>query len=238
MFLPGQALTTGAGRLYGFMRNQRFDARNPIAPKKDPLTQTQYGASIGGPLRSDRTFLFSNFEQTRRNDSSVITISPSNVAAINMQLDQIGYPGPRIQTGVVPGGFDATNFFLRVDHQVNSANLLFARYSLYNITAFNSRSVGGLNAVSRGTNLDNRDHTIAVGNVTMLSSRTINEARLQHTRNRLAAPVKDEIGPAVNISGVANFGTATVFPWRAPLIFMSLLTTFPPNVARILLKAG
>jgi hypothetical protein len=101
---------------------------------------------------------------------------------------------------------------VRVDHQVNSANLFFARYGLYTITALNSRSVGGLNAVSRGTDLDNRDQTIAVGNVTMLSSRTINEARIQHTRNRLAAPVKDETGPAVNISGVANFGTATVSP--------------------------
>src|SRR5437763_8883247 len=27
------------GRLYGFLRNQRFDARNPLAPRKDLLTQ-------------------------------------------------------------------------------------------------------------------------------------------------------------------------------------------------------
>ena len=45
------------GRLYGFLRNQRFDARNPLAPAKDLLTQAQYGASIGGPVVSDRTFL-------------------------------------------------------------------------------------------------------------------------------------------------------------------------------------
>ncbi len=167
---------------------------------------------MGGPLLPDRTFLFLNFEQTRRKDSSVITISPSSVAAINTRLDQIAYRGPRVQTGVVPGGFDATNFLVRVDHQVNSANLFFARYSLYHITAVNSRSVGGLNAASRGTDLSSRDQTIAFGNVTMLSSHTINEIRIQHTRNRLTAPVKDEIGPAVNISGVANFGTATVSP--------------------------
>ena len=200
------------GRIYGFMRNQRFDARNPMAPRNDPLTQAQYGASIGGPLRRDRTFLFSNFEQTRRKDSSVITISPANVLAINIRLDQIGYRGPRVQTGVVPGGFDAENFFVRVDHQVNAANSLFVRYSLYNIAAINSRTVGGLNAVSRGTDLDNRDHTIAAGNITMLSSRTINEARVQYTRSNLDAPVKDEVGPAVNISGVASFGTATFSP--------------------------
>ena len=45
------------GNLYGFFRNQRFDARNPLAPTKDLLTQAQYGATAGGPLRRDRTFL-------------------------------------------------------------------------------------------------------------------------------------------------------------------------------------
>lgn len=200
------------GRLYGFFRNQRFDARNPLAPRKDLLTQTQYGASLGGPISRDRTFLFSNFEQTRRNDSNVITITPANVAAINNRLAQTNYPGARIETGVVPGGFDSTNFFARVDHKVNNANLLSLRYSLYDIKANNSRTVGGLNSVSRGTSLGNRDQTFAAGNVTTLSPRAINEARFQLTRSRLIAPVNDETGPAVNISGVASFGTATFSP--------------------------
>ncbi len=200
------------GRLYSFFRNQRFDARNPLAPQKDLLTQTQYGASIGGPISRDRTFLFSNFEQTRRNDSNVITITNANVAAINNRLAQANYPGPRIETGVVPGGFDSTNFFARVDHKLDDANLLSLRYSLYDIKASNSRTVGGLNAVSRGTSLDNLDQTTAFGNVTTLSPRSINEARFQFTRSRLAAPVNDETGPAVNISGVASFGTATFSP--------------------------
>jgi hypothetical protein len=200
------------GRLYSFFRNQRLDARNPLAPQKDLLTQTQYGASIGGPIRRDRTFLFSNFEQTRRNDSNVITITSANVAAINNRLAETNYPGNSIETGIVPGGFDSTNFFARVDHQVNSANLLSLRYSLYDIRAANSRNVGGLNSVSRGASLDNRDQTLAIGNVTTLSPRSVNEARFQLTRSRLSAPVNDEIGPAVNISGVASFGTATFSP--------------------------
>jgi hypothetical protein len=65
------------GHLYGFFRNQRFDARNPLATRKDLLTQGQYGLTAGGPLRRGRTFLFANFEQTRRNDSNVITIAGS-----------------------------------------------------------------------------------------------------------------------------------------------------------------
>ncbi len=200
------------GRLYGFLRNQRFDARNTLAPRKDPLTQAQYGASLGGPVLDDRTFLFSNFEQTRRNDSLVITIAPANVDAINNRLDQIGYPGSRIETGLVPSGFDTTNFFTRVDRRLNDDNQFAARYSLYKISAINSRTVGGLNAVSRGTNLDNLDQTVTLSNVTTLSTHSLNEARFQFTRSRLEAPVNDEVGPAVNISGVAGFGTATFSP--------------------------
>jgi hypothetical protein len=200
------------GRLYSFFRNQRFDARNPLAPQKDLLTQTQYGASLGGPIKRDRTFLFGNLEQTRRNDSNIITITNANVAAINTRLNMTNYAGGRVVSSVVPGGFDSTNFFARVDHKVNAANHLSLRYSLYDITASNSRNVGGLNAVSRGTALDSHDQTFAAGNVTTLSPSSINEARVQLTRSRLRAPVNDEAGPAVNISGVASFGTATFSP--------------------------
>ena len=200
------------GNLYGFARNQRFDARNPLAPTKDLLTQAQYGASIGGPIKHDRTFFFTNFEQTRRNYSAVITIAPSAVATINNRLNAVGYKGPRIHTGVVPASFDTTNFFARVDHELNDRNQLSARYSLYQITADNSRTAGGLNAVSRGSGLEDTDQTVLVSNVTTLNTRTLNEARFQYTNSRLDAPINDTIGPAVSISGVANFGTATVSP--------------------------
>src|ERR1041384_8304711 len=86
------------GDLYGFLRNQRFDARNPLAPAKDLLTQAQYGFTLGGPLRSDRTFFFTNFEQTRRNYSAVLTIAPAAVTTINDRLRTTNYPGSLINT--------------------------------------------------------------------------------------------------------------------------------------------
>lgn len=200
------------GVLYGFARNQRFDARNPLAPKKDLLTQAQYGLTFGGPLRRDRTFFFTNFEQTRRNYSAVITIAPSAVTAINNRLNAVNYPGQRLETGIVPASFDTTNFFTRLDHKLNDRNQLSAHYSLYHIAAENSRTVGGLNAVSRGSGLDDTDQTAEVSNITTLSAHTINEARFQFTHSRLGAPINDSVGPAVGISGVANFGTATTSP--------------------------
>lgn len=200
------------GRFYGFLRNQRLDARNPLAPAKDPLTQAQYGTSFGGPIARNRTFFFANFEQTRLHNAAVITIAPGNVAAVNSRLDSISFTGPRVSTGVVPTGFNTTNFLIRADHQISKTNQLTARYSIYEIDSINARNVGGLNAVSRGTALRDRDQTIAVSDVAALSSRTINEARFQYTRSRLGAPVNDEVGPAINISGVASFGTATFSP--------------------------
>ncbi|HWP54684.1 MAG TPA: carboxypeptidase regulatory-like domain-containing protein, partial [Pyrinomonadaceae bacterium] len=200
------------GDLYGFLRNQRFDARNPLAPLKDLLTQAQYGGTAGGPIQRARTFLFSNFEQTRRNYSAVVTVAPAAVTTINNRLNALNFRGPRIETGVVPAAFDTTNFFARVDHKLNDRNQLSARYSIYHITAENSRSVGGLNTVSRGSGLDDTDQTIEVSNITTINSRTLNEARFQFTHSSLDAPVNDPIGPAVTISGLANFGMATVSP--------------------------
>jgi hypothetical protein len=210
------------GRLYGFLRNQRLDARNPLSttpdPRnpgtalKDPLTQTQYGATVGGPLKRDRTFLFANFEQTRLHNAVVLTIGALDVANINTVLDRLNSTGPRLSTGLAPAGYNTSNFMARADHRLNAANLLMARYSFYGIDSLNARGVGGLNAVSRGTALTDRDHTIALSETATLTPSIVNEARLQFTRSRLGAPPNDLTGPAINISGIANFGTSTTSP--------------------------
>ena len=214
------------GKAYGFLRNQRLDARNPLAPSKDPLTQAQYGGSFGAPLVKNRTFLFGNFEQTRRNDSNVITIAPANAAAINQCLTAVGYRGPLVQTGLVASGYDTTNLFARVDHQLDQRNAFTATYNFYDIAAVNARTVGGLNAVSRGTNLDNKDHTVNLQNITTVGSGSLNELRFQLRRSRLSAPAIDRTGPAVNIAGVASFGTATSSPTRRDIDLYQLTDNF------------
>lgn len=200
------------GRAYGFFRNQRFDARHPLATRKDPLTQEQYGSSFSGPIVRDRLFFYTNFEQTRQNSAGFVTIAPSNVAAINSILAQFNFQGPHISTGEFPTSLKSTNYFVRADHQLNAAHHLAVRYNLYDVSSSNARTAGGLNDVSRGSSLDARDQTIQVTESSTLSNRTINEARFQFTRSRLAAPVTDLIGPAINIFGIASFGTATFSP--------------------------
>ena len=226
------------GSLYGFIRNQRFDARNPIAPTKDLLTQAQYGGTISGPVRRDRTFFFSNFEQTRRNYSTVITIDRATVDSINNRLRAVNYGGQLISTGVVPASFDTTNFFTRIDHNINSRNQLSARYSLYHINAVNSRNVGGLNAVSRGTGLNDTDQTVQVSNVTTFNARTLNEARFQYTNSRLDAPVNDTVGPAIGISGIANLGIATFSPQGRDINLFEAVDNVSTQRGAHMFKAG
>jgi hypothetical protein len=61
------------GAAYEFLRNQVLDTRTFFAPSKAPLRYNIFGASLGGPIRKDRTFFFVNYEGARRRDG--VTIS-------------------------------------------------------------------------------------------------------------------------------------------------------------------
>jgi hypothetical protein len=200
------------GDVYGFFRNQSFDANSALSHSKLPLDQQQYGGSLGGPLLRDRTFFFTNVEQLQDRNGGIVTISPVSVAAINARLDQVGYQGARLSTGGFDTTLDTTNLFARIDHAVTPANQLTARISTYSVSSDNARSVGGLNDVSRGAALKDEDRTLAVSNVWVASESMVSETRGQVTTSKLDAPTNDQVGPAVTISGIANFGVATSSP--------------------------
>jgi hypothetical protein len=55
------------GSLYEFLRNNAFDAPNYFdRGSAPPFQRNQFGASLGGPLRKDKTFLFGNYEGFRQ----------------------------------------------------------------------------------------------------------------------------------------------------------------------------
>ncbi len=200
------------GDLYGYFRNQRLDAANALSHAALPLTQSQYGASMGGPIIHDRTFYFANFEGRELNQSGLITIAPANVAAINARLTEVGYPGPLISTGLYPNPVRNENFLAKVDHQFSERDQFSVRYSLYDVNSINSRGAGALSAATASANLHDTDQTIAISNIAALTPRLVNETRGQFTNSSLTAPPSDPIGPAVSISGVASFGTLSGSP--------------------------
>jgi hypothetical protein len=224
-----------SGRAYEFFRNDRFDAANPLAPRKDPLNQHQFGLTLGGPVVRDRTFWFANVERTQQDRTGIVTIAPESVSTVNGILDSVNYRGPRISTGNFATGYTTNTLFARADHQAGPSRLQ-VRYNLYDVSSANARNVAGLSDVSRGTALDDTDQNVAAG-YQVTGTGAFNEARVQYTRSRLAAPVNDAVGPAVSIAGVANFGTSTSSPTAREADVVQAIDTFTllrgPHLAKI-----
>lgn len=224
--------------LYAYLENQRFNAANPLINKVLPMTQTQTGASIGGPVVKDRTFYFANFELRDENQSGLITIAPSAVAAINARLLAVGYLGSPISTGIYPNPIDMRNFFGKVDHQFSEKDQASFRYSLYDVNSNNSRGAGALSAVSAAAGLNDADNAIAASNIAILSPNTVNETRAQYTYSSLKAPVNDPIGPAVSISGVASFGTLSGSPTGRLTNSLQIVDSVAHRVGAHSIRAG
>lgn len=53
------------GSLYEFLRNDKLDARPFFSAAKSPLKRNQFGAALGGPIKKDKLFFFTNYEGYR-----------------------------------------------------------------------------------------------------------------------------------------------------------------------------
>jgi hypothetical protein len=66
------------GTLWEFLRNDALDANNYFAQTKEPLKQNQFGATTGGPIKKDKTFVFGFYEGFRnRQGETTLTTVPS-----------------------------------------------------------------------------------------------------------------------------------------------------------------
>ncbi|HEV3206623.1 MAG TPA: hypothetical protein VGZ28_06695, partial [Terriglobales bacterium] len=71
---------TGTNEIHGaaweFFRNDIFDARNYFASTVEPLKQNQFGVSLGGPIRKDKTFVFGYYEgfHNRQGETDASTV--------------------------------------------------------------------------------------------------------------------------------------------------------------------
>jgi hypothetical protein len=75
------------GSLYEFLRNNVLDARSPLdkGSSAPPFRRNQFGASLGGPLKKDKLFLFGNYEGYRQ------SLATTNVSTVP---DPATFPTP------------------------------------------------------------------------------------------------------------------------------------------------
>jgi len=226
------------GSAYGFFRDDNFNGRNALTKTKLPMDQQQFGVSLGGPVRLNRTFYFTNLERKILDQTGVVSITPENVATINARLRQVGYGGQAVTAGIYPNPVHSTNLLGKIDHQFSGADQLTVRYALYDVTSDNARGVGNLNAPSGSTWLDNRDRSVAISNVWTLSSNTVSETRVQIAHGDLQAYPTDQVGPQVSISGVATFGTFGSSPTRRQNTLYQAVSNVSHRAGAHALRAG
>ncbi len=85
------------GTLYEFHRNAAFDARNFFAPASEPdpkYIRNQFGGSIGGPIRRDRTFFFGDYEGTRTREGVTRITNVPTLAERNGDFSQSLFARP------------------------------------------------------------------------------------------------------------------------------------------------
>lgn len=226
------------GTVYDFVRDDAFNGKNALTGTTLPMDQQQFGGSLGGPLVRNRTFFFSNVERKLLDQTGVTTIRPADVTAINARLNEVGYQGQRVTTGLYPNPVHSLNVLGKVDHQAGSANQLTLRYALYDVTSSHARGAGTLSAPSGSTGLQNVDQSIAIGNLWALSSNTMNETRAQVMRGDLKAYATDQVGPQVTISGVASFGTFSSSPNRRQNTLVQVVNNLTHHASAHALRAG
>ncbi len=210
---------SGTNTLHGgaflFYRDRALNARGyferadpvggPIDVPKAPFRQGQFGGTLGGPIRADRTFFFAALERTETRTANVVTIDPA-IAAV---LGSAGFP---VQTGQVPFSRHLGQILGRLDHYWRPESNLGVRVQVSDTFDENYAPFGGTVARSRGATLDRRDWGVAASQNNVIASRWVNEARVQVAHQRHEVEPHDRAGPAVTLLGVADVGRNSLYP--------------------------
>src|SRR5713226_4234571 len=87
------------GSAYEFWRNQNFDARNFFAATRPLNHQNQFGGSLGGPIKKDKTFFFVDYDQDRINNQTNFVETVPTVKMHNGDFSELTTPiyDPRIR---------------------------------------------------------------------------------------------------------------------------------------------
>ena len=103
------------GSAFEFLRNAALDARNFFAPASEPkpkYIRNQFGGTLGGPIKRDRTFFFADYEGTRSREgiTRVTNVPTAQERAGNFSQSLFGVPinpftGQPFDQGTIPPFF-------------------------------------------------------------------------------------------------------------------------------------
>jgi hypothetical protein len=207
------------GSVFWYQRDEALDARNAFVTgeEKPPFRRKNVGASLGGPLKANKTFYFASVEYVPRHESDVVTIAGSDLKAINQVLAQRPIPGSSVKQ-LSNGSFSidniATMASFKLDHTIDQSNSVMFRYIYGQDRESNGGGIGigGLSDVSGGGGQRERDQSFLLTFNHIFSPALLSESRYQYAPRNLMQYANDPVGPRISISGVATWGRDTNTP--------------------------
>ncbi len=219
------------GSLYDYFQNSSLNSRTLLQPRPipDTLRQNQFGGSLGGAIRKDRTFFFLNYEGQRRAESP--TFAPdlyNSIAAIDQAKAYLGLSpeGCFLKPAQCTSSPLAYLFssmktvhndygFVRLDHQLTANNRLAVRYILEDARDLgelvgNTEDGGGTGTPSGGRNLFIRDQALVGTLTSMLKPNLVNSLLAQWSRrhyNFPGATGEPDLSVVNDLEFGHNFGT-------------------------------
>ena len=192
------------GSAYEYFQNNALNAKSILTvPGLDVLRQNQFGFTLGGPIKKDKTFLFLNYEGQRRGQS------PNYPGLLFAPADPLGFPAGttnlqainimKTSLGLQPENLnvlktaDINEGFIKLDHQFNLAHHLSVRYSIQDATDLNmlvgeTLDGGGIGMPSSGRNGLLRDQSLVGTWTWQASQNVINSALVQWARRNYGFP--------------------------------------------------
>lgn len=236
---------------------ERFDpAGNQINLERAPYDQKQFGGTLGGPLKKDRSFFFVSFERLDIKAANLVTIDDTTSIADPRGGPPLGTPvgilrqaGFSIEIGHVPFTMNRSQFLAKADHRVTAGQQLAARFNYAGTLDENVEPWGGLIAKSRGAALNASDYTVAASHTTVAARNLVNEARGQfafrdQTVNALDpnCPLpctrEDQGGPTIVVAGVGVGGRQLYTPGPRSARRFQALDTLSYYLGRHQLRTG
>jgi len=204
------------GTGFWFLRNSALDARNSFDPVDGPpdFKRNQFGATLGGPLRKDRTFFFAAYEGLRQSLANTRIVNVPSADARAAALPSVQpymnlFPTPNrpvLSTSPLIAQYsfaftEPTNedfFQVRLDHTLSSFHSLFVRYT------FDRADVTHTEPYPLFVEEEpSRNHYLTVEETAILPGNLVNTARaaFNHTNSH----VKNQPFPGVSIDPALSF---------------------------------
>jgi hypothetical protein len=203
------------GSAFWFVRNDILQAAdfftNKLGGTKNVLRRNQYGGTLGGPIRKDRSFFFYSWEALQQTNPQPTTATVPTQAQRDAVRDPIArnllqfFPLPTDPSkpagsvnyvGNLPESSDDNTHFARIDHTIGSNDRLTGRYIW-----FGGNTVTAVTLPNNSTLNHPGSQNFALTETHTFSPRLFAETRVGYSRNATDFKPQDY-----------GFNATTVFP--------------------------